>query len=298
MKILITGANGLLGQYLVKGLVEEGGHQLLAVGRGPSRLPAELAEGFKYYNTDLTDGYAVEALVDAQGPDWVVHAAAMTQVDFCEQNRDLCFEVNVGGTENMLKAAEKSQSRFIYVSTDFIFDGVDGLYEEGHPPGPVNWYGSTKAQAEKLVADSSVAWAIARTCLVYGHGLGETRNNIVSWVKEKLEKGEPIKVVDDQVRTPTHVEDLAKGIIRMIQKSATGIYHLSGEDVLTPYQMALRTAAVFGLDSSLIEQVDASSFSQPARRPSRTGLRITKAKNELGFAPMGFEAALLKMYQK
>jgi dTDP-4-dehydrorhamnose reductase len=132
---------------------------------------------------------------------------------------------------------------------------------------------------------------------VYGNTPGG-RPNIISWVKQSLEAGKPIKVVSDQWRTPTYVEDLARGILLLIQKNATGIYHLSGRDTLSPYGMALETAALAGLDASLIERVDAATFSQPAKRPPVTGFDITKAVTELGYDPLSFAEGLRRMLNR
>uniref|UniRef100_UPI0025E44E98 sugar nucleotide-binding protein n=1 Tax=uncultured Chitinophaga sp. TaxID=339340 RepID=UPI0025E44E98 len=115
------------------------------------------------------------------------------------------------------------------------------------------------------------------------------RTNIITWVKDNLEQHKPIKVVDDQWRTPTLVHDLAIGCKLIVDKQATGLFHLSGADLLTPYEMALAVAQEFNLDASLIERVDAATFTQPAKRPARTGFIINKAVNELGYAPRSFK---------
>jgi len=122
------------------------------------------------------------------------------------------------------------------------------------------------------------------------------RSNILTIVKEKLEKGEAYSVVDDQVRTPTYVEDLAAGIIAIMEKRACGIYHLSGINILTPYEMACKTADFLGLDKSLIKRVTAESFSQPAKRPARTGFIIDKARRELAYSPVSFLEGLKRTF--
>ena len=169
------------------------------------------------------------------------------------------------------------------------------MYKEDDDTGPVNYYGKTKLEAEELVKDYEHSWAIVRTVMVYGRPI-LSRANILSIVKEKLEKGEAYKVVDDQVRTPTYVEDLADGIIQIIEKKARGVYHLSGKDVMTPYEMACKTADYLGLDRSLIKRVTAADFSQAAKRPAKTGFNISKARTELGFEPVSFEQGLEKMF--
>ena len=294
MKIAVTGANGLLGQSLVKLLADQG-YAVAATGKGTSRLPAGIAGRYSYQAIDITDEDAVHEWMAAEKPDVVVHAAAMTQVDECELNQAQCEAVNVKATAQLVLEAEMVSGHFIYLSTDFVFDGEKGPYREDDHLNPISWYGFTKVQAESTVETCEIPWTIIRTCLVFGDTLPGMRPNIISWVKQSLEAGKPIKVVDDQWRTPTWVEDLAKGILLVIQKKATGILHLSGKDTLTPYAMAVKTAACAGLDASLIEKVDAGSFKQPAKRPPVTGFDITKAVKELGYAPLSFEEALKRL---
>ena len=297
MKILVTGANGLLGQHLVKLLLENKYH-VLACGKGLCRLDFINNDLFTYIDADITDENAVEKLIKNNGPEIIIHAAAMTQVDECEKNPEQTSDVNVRGTANIILYAEKYSSFIIYISTDFVFDGEAGNYKEDDDLKPVNWYGFTKVQAESLIETCDMPWAIVRTCLVYGNALSGTRSNIITWVKNNVENNKNIKVVDDQIRTPTYVEDLAKGILLIAEKKATGIFHISGEDILTPYEMAIKTATFFNLDKNLIEKVNASIFTQPAKRPPRTGFNINKAKTTLGFQPISFEEALAKMFGK
>ncbi|HTQ63228.1 MAG TPA: SDR family oxidoreductase [Puia sp.] len=294
MKVFITGANGLLGQHLVK-LLLDNNYSVIASGKGPSRLLFQENDRYKYYPVDITIVSEIEDVLSLEKPDIFIHTAAMTQVDTCEQQRDECFNINVNGTANMIKSAEINCHHFIYISTDFVFDGRKGNYSEEDHCSSVNWYGSTKIKAEELVKECKIPRTIIRTCLVYGNTIGGTRNNIISWVKDKLEKKEKIKVVDDQVRTPTYVEDLARGIMLIMGKKAEGIFHISGKDIMTPYSMALQAADFFSLDKNLIEKADASTFTQTARRPLKTGFIIDKARRELGFEPVSFSEGLRRM---
>ena len=287
----------MLGQHLVKMLIATTTYEVVATGKGDCRLPFKATALFNYYPLDITDGVAVQTFMKLHKPTVVVHAAAMTQPDPCELDPIGCWEVNVTATRFLIDAAEETKAFFIFISTDFVFDGLNGPYTETDTPSPVNYYGSSKLAAEKSVMESSLLqWAIVRTVLVYGNILVGNRSNVISWVKENLEKEKPIKVVGDQWRTPTYVEDLAKGIILVIQKKATGIYHISGEEGLSPYEMAVATADYLHLDKSLMTKVDSSIFTQPARRPLRTGFIIEKAKKMLGYQPLIIKDALEKMY--
>jgi len=292
---MITGSNGLLGQHLIKLLIEMTDHEIIATGRGDSRLPFASAERHKYFSLDVTNGIAVNNFILLHKPSVIIHAAAMTQPDPCEENPVECWNINVTATRFLVDAAKAIDARFIYISTDFVFDGLHGPYKETDEPGPVNYYGSSKLAAEKSVTTSGLQWAIIRTVLVYGNILVGNRSNIISWVKENLENNRPIKVVSDQWRTPTYVEDLAKGILLVLGKNVTGIYHVSGEQGMSPYDMAVATADYLHLDKSLMTKVNADTFTQPARRPLHTGFVIDKAKKELGYQPISFKEALKKI---
>ena len=294
MKILITGANGFLGHYLVKQLLEKK-HNVIATGKGDCRLPFSSNKNFEYVTMDFTDPFMVHDVFDKHKPEAVIHAGAMSKPDDCELQQWQAYITNVEGTVTMLLNAEEQKSFFVFVSTDFIFDGEAGMYKEEDEAAPVNFYGKTKLEAEEAVKEYEYGWAIARTVLVYGKPLAG-RSNILSIIKEKLEKGEEYSVVDDQLRTPTYVDDLAAGIIAIIGKKATGTYHLSGNDILTPYEMACKTADYLGLNKSLIKKVTAASFSQPAKRPSKTGFVIEKARKQLGYKPVSFEEGLQKTF--
>lgn len=288
-KIFVTGANGLLGQKLISQLVEEGVFEVIASGRGDCRLPGE---GFTFLSLDIEDEVAVNQVFDEVKPQVVIHGAAMTQVDDCEQNREGCYKANVSATQYLINAAERHHSHFIFVSTDFIFSGEKGPLDELEEPAPVNYYGESKLIGEQILQKSSLKWAIARTVLVYGIAHDMSRSNIILWVKNSLEAGKKLQVVDDQFRTPTLAEDLAAGCILMANKKAEGVYNISGEDFLTPFEMATMTAEYFGLDQSLINRSNSTTFSQPAKRPLKTGFIIEKAKKELGFQPKTFRTGI------
>lgn len=284
MRVLLTGANGLLGQKIVHQCSMDNEIDLVATGKGIKRFDEDIL----FVTMDITDANEVNSVFYKYKPDAIIHAAAMTNVDECELNQESCIEANVTAVKILIESAEKIGAFFLYVSTDFIFDGKEGPLGEDHPADPVNFYGQTKLDAEHLVMEASVSWAIARTVLVYGVVKDMSRSNIILWVKDSLEKGKKIQVVDDQYRTPTLAEDLADGCIRILKQKAGGVFNISGKDFLTPYEMAIQTANFFNLDKSLILKTDSTQFTQPAKRPLRTGFIIEKAKNDLGYNPRSF----------
>jgi dTDP-4-dehydrorhamnose reductase len=285
MRILVTGSNGLLGQKLTKLLTTHSDIYLIATARGKSVLEIQKGE---YHSMDISNAEEVETIVSAAKPDVVIHTAAMTNVDQCETDREGCWRTNVDAVQNIVRSCEQNNVRLIHVSTDFIFDGSHGPLDENENPSPVNYYGESKLAAEELIKKSKVQWAILRTVLVYGITKDMSRTNIVLWVKNSLEAGKTIQVVDDQFRTPTLAEDLAQGCYLAAKHKATGIYNISGKDFLSPYDIAIHTARFFDLDDTLIKKTDSSHFKQPAKRPLITGFIIEKARTDLGYEPHSF----------
>lgn len=291
MRILITGSNGLLGQKLVEQLRKDPDVELLATSRGSDRTSDPL--GSNYAAMDITVVADVARVFDAFKPQAVIHTAAMTNVDACELEPDACRLQNVVATENLVKAAERHGAHFIHLSTDFIFDGLNGPYREDDEPAPLSIYGQSKLDAERIVINSGLShWAIARTIIVYGVAPGLSRSNVVLWAKSALEKGQPIKVVDDQWRMPTLAEDLADGCIRIAKRGATGVFNLSGPDGMSILELVNRVGAFFSLGTTVVSPVKSDSLGQPAKRPPKTGFVLDKARKELGYAPRGFEAGL------
>lgn len=292
MKILLTGSNGMVGSNLSEAL-SNSGHIILATGRNECRLPPTyLHDHFQYKSMDIRNKDEVIQIITEFRPDVIIHAAAMTQVDDCEQNKMISYSTNVDATDHLILAASEVNARFCYISTDFVFSGENGPYVEKDETMPVNYYGMTKELAEQHIMESDLHWTIIRTILLYGKADHLNRTNFIYWVKNNLESGKHINVVADQIRTPTYIPDLTAAIINSIEKGAQGIYHVSGKDVMSPFQMALAVANKLGMDDSFIHPVDASSFSQLGKRPLKTGFIIDKAIRDLNYTPKSFKEAL------
>lgn len=291
MKVLVTGANGFLGYYLCRQL-HAAGHTVLATGKGDNRYGNT---AYTYAPMDFTDPFAVHDVFDQFGPEAVIHAGAMSKPDECERDQWQAYLVNVEGTLHLLANAEERGAYFLFVSTDFVFDGETGMYTEDAPVNPVNYYGKTKAEAEEAVQEYAHDWSIVRTVLVYGLPQGG-RGNLLSVVKEKLEKGETYQVVSDQWRTATYVEDLAGGIAELVRQRCKGVYHLCGPDGHSPYEMAIELAAFLKLDAALIQPSLSAAIPGAAKRPLRTGLNIEKAKTLIGYSPRSFREGLRCLY--
>lgn len=290
MKILITGSNGLLGQKLVALLANKEGITLLATSKGANRISN--TNGYQYQSLDITNENEVATIFNSFKPDTIINTAAMTNVDSCESLQKECWELNVTAVEYLIKYAEQHQTHLIHLSTDFVFDGENGPYKETDQANPLSYYGKSKLAAEELMQQANTKWSIVRTIIVYGVAENMSRSNIVLWAKQALEKGDPLTIVDDQFRSPTLAEDLAMGCWLIAEKQATGIFHLSGKDLMSIIELVYRVADFYGYDKSNIQPIKSSSLNQAAKRPPKTGFVLNKAINELGYSPCSFEEGL------
>ena len=295
-KVLVTGSNGLLGQKIIYSLIERKDIDLLATSKGLNRLITK--SGYRYVDLDITKNEEVKKVFENENPDAVINCAAMTNVDYCEENQDSCWEINVKAVENLAKSCEVSKSHLLHLSTDFVFDGKSGPYTENDKPNPLHFYAKSKLKSEEIVKKIMTNWTIARTIIIYGITDNMSRSNIVLWAKKEIENGNTINVVNDQLRSPTLAEDLAKGCISIIDKSAFGLYHLSGPKTYSILDLVHKVADFYNLDKSLILPVTSASLNQSATRPLSTGFDITKAKKDLDFNPVDFLEGIKIMDQQ
>ena len=283
---MVTGSNGLLGQTLISLLSSKKGVKLIATSKGANRYLD--TAGYEYAELDLCDSTAVTNVLDTYLPDVIIHTAAITNVDTCHIERDLCRKLNIHAVEDLVKLCEKQNIHFIHLSTDFVFDGQNGPYLETDEPKPVSFYGESKYEAEKLIQASACKWAIIRTILVYGVTANMSRSNIVLWAKSALEKGEFINVVNDQWRMPTLVQDLAEACWLIAEQGANGVFHVSGREMMTICDLVYKVADFWKLDKTLIVPINSASLNQEAKRPAKTGFILDKAMNVLGYRPHSF----------
>jgi dTDP-4-dehydrorhamnose reductase len=292
-RVLITGANGLLGQKLVL-LFQLHQYPFIATGRGPLRW-FEHGIHFNYEPMDISDSNDIHRVFSQFKPQFIIHAAAMTHVDQCELDPQACFLNNVTAVENLLFAAEEYKAHFIHISTDFIFDGTSGPYSEEDIPNPLSVYGHSKWEAEKRVQAYAHAHTILRTVLVYGVSSGLSRSNIVLWARDCFKNKKPMKVVMDQFRTPTFDEDLAQSCLLVVEKKAKGVFHISGDEHYSILDLVKEIGRFYNADFSLISAVSSEELNQPAKRPPITGFIIEKAIRDLGYCPTPLKEGLKKV---
>ena len=289
-RILVTGSNGLLGQKLTEAITADPAIELIATSIGPDRYTG--SGNYIYSELDVCDAKNVNEVLEKFRPDVIIHTAALTNVDICENEKDKCWILNVDAVKNLAHQCEFLNIHLIHLSTDFIFDGESGPYTEEDEPHPLSYYGLTKLEAEKILQAAKCHWTIIRTIIVYGIVNEMSRSNIVLWAKSALEKGDPINVVNDQWRMPTLAEDLADCCILAAKQKATGIYNASGKDMMSIIELVERVAEHWNLNKSLINPISSDSLNQAAKRPKRTGFVLTKTIQELGYNPHSFKEGL------
>lgn len=294
--ILVTGSNGLLGQKITERLLETQQFNLIATSKGANRFPVQ--DGYTYAEMDILDPENVRSVVENFQPDAIIHTAAMTNVDTCESEKELAYQLNVGAVKTLVSLCEEHNIHLVHLSTDFIFDGADGPYDELAAPHPLSYYGITKLEGEEVIKNSVCRWAILRTILVYGIVGDMSRSNIVLWAKGALEKGDPINVVNDQWRMPTLAEDLADCCLLAVEKDARGVYNASGKDMMSIAELVGRVADYWRLDKAMIHEVSSETLKQTARRPARTGFILDKTIADLGYSPRSFEEGLAVVDQQ
>jgi len=272
MRVLITGASSLPGYRLSKELLEQG-YDVIAL-YNKNDIPIVHDRLYKF-SIDITDKQLLGEVFDKFRPDVVVHMAAFGDVDRCEKDKGYAWNVNVLGTRNVLLEALKYGEYFVYLSTDYVFDGVRGNYKEDDPPNPVNYYGLTKLAGELLTYASTSYSCIVRASSIYGVGPG--RENFAKFLVKRLRSNQEVRALVDQFTSPTEASLLAKSILELLEKRYTGIFHVVGERV-SRYEFAIRIADKFGFDKDLIRPAYMREFNWFAPRPRDSSLNSDKTR--------------------
>jgi len=289
-KLLITGANGLLGQSVTRRFRRE--FELYGYDLSAS---AYLGDNLvNYFKIDVSQRNDVLRVLTDLRPDIIINTAAFTDVDGCEKDHEFCWNVNAKSVEIIQEASKKFNPLLVQISTDYIFDGNSGPYRENDTPKPLGQYGTAKFAAEKSIQAGKFEYIIARTQILYGTGI-KTRPNFVTWTMNKLSQGEKIRIVNDQVGNPTYVHDLTEAIFRLIMNGEYGIFHIAGNEICSRYAFALKIADVFNLDKSLIEEITTAQLGQAAKRPMNSSFILDKLANAIDWLPGNIEQSLRKL---
>ena len=278
-RILVTGASGQLGRAFIRKSREK--YNVLGTGRKYSDL-------CPFKKGDITDRKFIKEIVDDYTPDVIVHFAAMTGVDECEQNPYAAESVNIASVEWILN---DFSGYFIFISTDYVFDGKDGPYSEKAKTNPINVYGKTKLKAESIIRSHSKKWLILRTNVLFDYSEWTTAS-FVNWVVKSLRNRKSISVVLDQFNNPIWTDHLAHIINSLIEMDATGLYHSGSIEYISRYDFALMIAKKFELDQSLISPITTKALNQIALRPLKGGLRTEKLTDDFRIISPSIDEAL------
>lgn len=289
--VVVTGSNGLLGQAVVRRFNAK--YHIIGCDMAKEDYNS-LVSPHAYYMLNLTKRNEIRRFFSEKKPHIVLNAAAYTDVDKCEEEKELCWSTNVKSVEWIVETCESFSPIFVHISTDYIFDGTSGSYREKDQAKPLGFYGLTKYSSEKVIRSSNLEYIIARTMVLYGTGK-LVRPNFVTWVIDQLSNGNKIKVVNDQRGNPTLADDLAEALDRLIDKQEYGIYHVAGRESCNRYEFACKIADVFGLDKGLIEEINTGQLNQKAPRPLNSTFILDKLSNALDWLPGGIEESLIKL---
>ena len=290
-RILIIGANGMLGQCCVDFYSNSNNKfELLSL----SIEDQPVFNDVDYIPCDITNREQVKKIVYDFCPDYIVNAAAFTNVDKSETEREQAWKVNVKAVEYIAEAARVIDAHLIHISSDYIFNGKNGPYSENTVPNPIGYYGRTKLASENALKISGAIYTILRTNVLYGTA-PDSRPDFVKWVVESLRNKKNIRTVIDQINNPTFIDDLVQAISKIIEFGRTGIYHIGGREFLSRFEFTNIIADYFHLDKSLVTPITTEELNQRAKRPLKSGLITLKAETELGYKPHLIPEALEEM---
>ena len=289
-KLLIIGGSGLLGSTLTDYTKVSYNVHITYNKNFP------IDSSVNSTSLDLLDNRVkIIDLIKSLKPDVVIHTAAHPSVDICEINHKIADMLHVDVTQDIVDTCHSINSKLIYISTDAVFEGkLNKLYAENDEPNPINYYGTTKLRAEKVILNVSRN-VVLRTSVIYGwHNRSRFTNWILGYLKEK-------KLVDpfsDQYNTPTLVDDLAKSIIKIMEQDISGLYHAAGKTCINRYEFALKLANKFGYDKNLITSVTSAQKKQDAPRPNHTCLNSKKLENLINYTFSDIENGISFIYKK
>lgn len=288
MRILITGASGLLGLNLALEVSKE--HVVF----GTTHRHVLQTDAFRQIRIDLLNAGAVERLLEETRPDWVINCAALALVDACESNPALARQLNSEFPGKLAAYVARGGARLVHVSTDAVFDGQRGDYTEEDPPNPLSVYAQTKWEGEIAVAEAFPQAIIARTNL-YGWSLTGKRS-LAEWFFYNLQAGANLKGFTDVYFCPLLANDIAHLLLAMLQKGLQGVYHVVSSECISKYDFGVALARRFGFDERLIEPSTVDRAGLAAARSRLLTLRSEKLTRDLGFSPQGIQPGLDRFY--
>ncbi len=292
-RVLIIGSNGMLGQRLTEYFIKKNKFEIFCCSAEDESFYPDV----EYKKINLAEKKDVKNLLRHFYPDVIINAAAYTNVDGCETNKELAWNINVLGVGYLAQFSRAFQSHLIHISSDYVFDGKNGPYTEKDIPNPISYYGRSKLASENVLKGSGSKYTIIRTNVLYGPAKFG-RPDFVKWVVGSLKEGKEINIVTDQINNPTYLDDLVFAIGKIIELNKEGLYNIGGPEFLSRYDFTLRIARFFNLNKSLVNPILTGELKQPAPRPLKSGLITLKAETELSYKPHSIEESLLLMQKE
>jgi dTDP-4-dehydrorhamnose reductase len=283
MKFLVTGSAGLVGRQVIKDLLQS--YTQVYSCYNNSKPEDGIATPL-----DLTDRDSITKVMDSTRPDVIIHLAAMTNVDLCETQKDLATKINSKSTAVMAEQAKKLGAFLVYVSTDYVFDGENGLKKETDTPNPIDNYGKSKLEGEKAVQEIATKWCIARTSTPYG--IHPKKKSFPIFIAENLKAKIPLDIITDQYTSPAYVPNLSRMLIEISSRKIQGILHVSGATRISRFDMAEIVAEKLGLDKKLLRPTSMENMNWTAKRPRDSSLDVSKATSLLKEKPMTVQQGL------
>ena len=290
-RILITGGTGLLGCSLIKLFRVD--HEITSTYVGDYKVEHEKSVRYEKMDTRDFDGY--RRLFKSFKPSVVIHTASIGSPDYAENNREITREINIGGTEKIVSLCEEHGSKYVYISSNGIYDGNRAPYGESDEAKPVNYYGEIKLLGETIIKGRKMESAIIRPNILYGWHHPSERSNIVTMAVEKLRSGEMFKGYGDVYVMPLYVEQCAEAIRKIVDENRWETFNIAGRDRVSIFDFIRTAAQVFGLDANLVESVGHDYFKGMVPRPKDTSYRTRKMEDELKVRPLGIKEGLFKM---
>jgi dTDP-4-dehydrorhamnose reductase len=283
-RLLVIGAAGSLGNRLI-----DLGKERFEVSGADHH---HLIDGKDTYKFDACDRERAFGLIKEIGPDCVIDTHALTDLDYCETHKKEAWDVNVEGSRNIAEACKKAGCKYMFISTDYVFDGKKASYSETDETRPLNYYAETKVAMENVLASLDMGYVVARTSVLYGKAR-YGRMGFVPWLIEKLMNKEQVRVVTDQKNKPTFTDSLASFLFGLYDKDETGIFHTTGKECISRYDFSKEIARIFGLDSKLITPVTSEALNQVALRPKTLNMATEKVERATGMSPISIEEGLM-----
>lgn len=285
VRIFVTGASGLLGSKIVKKATDTGYKTFSGYLNNKPKFGQPL-----YLN--LNSQSSISKTITQINPDIIIHCAALTDVDLCETDRNLAKKINAESAKIVAEVSNQLGAYMVFISTDYVFDGLKGDYKETDQANPINFYGHSKLLGEKSVTKINQDYLIARTSVIYGDKPASGKINFALWLIDCLKRRREVKIVTDQFASPTLNTNIADMILEACEKKLNGIYHMAGASKVSRYEFAIKLAEKFNLDKNLIKRAKTEDMNWKAKRPKDSSLNISKIQKTLTIKSMNLNESL------